>query len=865
MGGLDTYRQKRDFGRTPEPRGGRRSRGEAVARQFVVQKHAASRLHYDFRLELDGVLKSWAVPKGPSLDPADRRLAVHTEDHPMDYGGFEGVIPEGEYGGGTVLLWDRGTWLPVGDPRKGYRTGRLSFVLEGEKLRGGWKLVRTGTGDQGKKESWLLIKEKDEAARPGAGDEALAKQPLSVASGRGLEEIAAAPGRAWRTSRGAEPPAVVGARSGPLPRSPRPQLAQRVAAAPDGDDWLHEIKYDGYRILCRLERGRARLLTRNGKDWTERLGWLAEAVAALPGERALLDGELVVLEEDGRTSFQALQNVLGRGASRTGGALYYAFDLLHLDGLNLTAAALEARKAALAELLAEAPAAATGRVRFSDHVLGQGPDFHRQACELGLEGIISKRRSSPYRAGRGRDWVKVKCLSRQEFIVVGYTDPGGSRTDLGALALGYHEGGELHYAGRVGTGFDRRALKDLRQRLEPLRVTQKPVGRTASAEARGVRWVRPELVVEVAFTGWTDDGRLRHPTYQGLREDVPASGVVRERVAAPPPRGTPETSKQAGNMTKATKATAASAAPSPGRRGNRPVQVAGVRITNPDRVVYPEQGVTKLELARYYEAAAALALPHLGERPLTLLRCPSGRERQCFFQKHAGAAMAAAVRRVHLREEAGEEPYMYVDGVEALLALVQVGVLEFHVWGSRVDRLDRPDRLVFDLDPDEGLPWQRVVAAAFRVRDRLAELGLESFAKTTGGKGLHVVVPVARRVDWEVTKAFTQGVAEDIVRAAPAEYTARMAKTRRKGRVFVDYLRNAWNATAVGAYSTRARPGAPVSVPVSWAELEAGLNPAAYTVRTAPEWLSGRADPWPGFSGVRQSITVAMRRELGLL
>ncbi len=903
---LAEYRRKRNFSVTPEP-AGKPARAAAKKKKtkaraapkltFVIQKHAARRLHYDFRLEMDGVLRSWAVPKGPSLDPGEKRLAVHVEDHPLEYGDFEGVIPEGQYGGGTVLLWDNGTWQPEGDPVRDYRAGKLKFRLDGKKLKGGWMLVRTrGRGDDDGKENWLLIKERDESARPGSGDAVVRERPESAASGQTIEEIAADPQRVWESNReekeaasgsarariraaakkaaarqagarrgkkGAQatapraaaaldPSPLPGARKARMPHDVEPQLATLVAEPPPGPEWLHEIKYDGYRLLCALADGSARLLTRHAKDWSDRFAGVARAAAALPARQALVDGEVVVLQPDGTTSFQALQNALNN--RRAEDLVYFAFDLLYLDGWDIRAAPLAERKRLLAALLAGDPAG--GTVRLSDHVAGRGEEFFRHACGAGLEGMVAKRADRPYRSGRGRDWLKVKCLERQEFVIVGFTDPERSRVGFGALLLAVRdpqakEHGGLVFAGKVGTGFDERTLRDLRRRLGKLeRATPAFANAPRGAEARRSHWVEPKLVAEVAFTEWTDEGLLRHPSFVGLREDKKPAEVVRER---PQPVAKAAAAERG----------AATGAPNPGRRRKEAVEIAGVRLSNPEKVLYPEQGLTKRDLALYYERIADWILPHLVGRPLTLLRCPEGRTKQCFFQKHMSEHVPDSIERVQVEEGADAAPYGAVRSLHGLITLVQMGVLEIHVWGAHSDNVERPDLMVFDLDPDEGLAWARVAEAARRMRDRLAELGLRSFLKTTGGKGLHVVAPVARRLGWDDFKAFSKALVEGIVAAEPRLYTAKIPKASRKGKVFLDYLRNGRDATAIVAYSTRARPGATVSTPLAWEELDdPDLRGDRFTVETVPGRLEalGGADPWKDVLTIRQSITAAMRK-----
>jgi bifunctional non-homologous end joining protein LigD len=798
---LDEYRRKRDFTRTPEPSGDQAA--DAAGGLFCIQRHDARRLHYDVRLELDGVLKSWAVPKGPSLDPEEKRLAVHVEDHPLDYGEFEGAIPAGEYGAGDVVLWDIGRWTPIGDARDGYAKGKLKFTLAGRKLRGAWTLARMGGRASEGGKNWLLLKERDAEARESGQGDVLAERPESVNSLMG---------------------------DAPLPERVEPQLAVLADAAPSGDDWLHEIKYDGYRALCRIDHGNVRLFTRAGLDWTERFHGVAAAAAALPAETALLDGEVVVLTPDGRTSFDALQHELGAVASNA--LSYVVFDVLHLDGVDLRPLPLEARKVRLADLLRRVPAG--GVLRYCDHVVGRGPDFLRHAAAHGLEGVMSKRRDRPHRPGRGDDWRKIRCTQRQEFVVGGFTEGAGARIGFGALLLGvYDDAGTLIHVGRVGTGFDDAKLEALRARLDAMMVPASPFAPFTDVP-KEVHWVRPELVAEVGFTSWTRDGRLRHPLFLGLREDRDARDVRREEVAgAPPP-------------------------PADG-----PVEPCGVRLTHPDRVLWPEVGVTKVELAHYYVAVGERMLGYMSGRPLAIVRGPRGHTGTIFFQKHAADGLPDAIRSVPIDDEDGLQRHVMVDSVAGLVGLVQVDTLEIHSWGSRGDDIEHPDRIVIDLDPDPSVPWEVVCAAAAGIRLRLEHLELESFVKTTGGKGLHVVVPFERADDWPAVKTFARAICEDVVRRLPAHFTVNPQKADRVGKIYLDYLRNGRGATAVAAYSARARPGAPVSWPLDWDELAAGVDASALTVRTVLERLD-EPDPWAGFGEVRQTITRAMRRAVGL-
>jgi bifunctional non-homologous end joining protein LigD len=817
---LREYARKRDFARTPEPRGHARPAPSAAPR-FVVQKHAASRLHWDFRLELDGVLKSWAVPKGPSLDPRDKRLAMQVEDHPLEYGDFEGVIPRGEYGGGTVMLWDRGTWTAERDPAEGLRGGSLKFRLDGSRLRGGWALVRM-RGRDGKDgdRTWLLLKEKDPHARSGWDAATIEGKAGSVASGRTMARIAATPARVWRSDR-----AVRGRPAATLPRFVPPQLATLVTQPPDGEQWLHEMKFDGYRLLARLERGRVRLWSRNGKDWTARLAPVAEAVGRLPARSALLDGEAVMLQPDGTTSFHSLQNLHASGGAAAGALTFMAFDLLHRDGRDLTRLPLEERKAELRALLDARPTDDEG-IRYSDHVAGGGADVFAEACRLRLEGVLSKRRDAPYRSGRGRDWLKVKCGRRQEVVIGGFTPPAGSRAGLGALLVGVRQGPRLVYAGKVGTGFSAADLQALARRLGALEQRASPFDPAPRMAA--ARWVKPALVAEVAFTEWTADGKMRHPSFQGLRDDKAPREVTRE--VAGDGGGAAESPAAAGAAT-----------------------VAGIRLTHPARVLYPKPRVTKLDLARYYEAVADAILPHLADRPTTLLRCPDGIGGACFYQRHAGAGAAAgALRRVKGSGHAGES--LVVDSLPALISAVQMGILEIHTWNATVARLERPDRIVLDLDPGPGVPWAGVVDAARLLQRVLKAVGLESFVKTSGGKGLHVVAPIAPAA-WAETGAFTRAVAEDLARREPRRFTATMSKAARPGRIYIDYLRNRRAATTVAAYSPRARAGAPVSLPLAWEELSARVPPDRWTIANVPKRLAGmRRDPWARYWTLSQAL-----------
>lgn len=831
--GLSEYRQKRNFDRTSEPDG---TAAAGDRRLFVVQKHAASRLHYDFRLELDGVLLSWAVPKGPSLDPSQKRLAVQVEDHPLDYGTFEGTIPAGEYGGGTVMLWDRGEWAPRGDPRKGMQKGSLKFALKGEKLTGSWSLFRIEHNEKGQ-DNWLLVKQEDEfAIHPGSAD-IVATAPASVASGRSMDQISAGEEPAEKPMQ-KPPPAppdpsrLQDARKKALPETFRPQLATLVKSAPEGSDWLHEIKLDGYRLMAFVKENSVRLVTRNGKNWTKRFPELAEALSRSELPVVLLDGEVVVLRKDGSSHFQALQNAIRN--DEMAGLKYFVFDILYCDGYDLTEVVLAERKAFLRELLEAS--GITGMIRFSDHQAGKGDRFSREACRAGLEGIVSKLADSPYRQARSRNWLKIKCMKRQEFVIAGFTDPGGSRSGFGALLLGYHdESGNLRYCGRVGTGFNEQALQELLEKMLPLERKTNPFADSLNgSEIQGVHWLTPRLVAEVEFTEWTEDGRLRHPSFQGLREDKEVKEVTREDL------------ENTGNEE-----------PRQVKKQEDSNSIAGVSLSNPERILYPEQGITKRALAEYYEKVGERILPHLAGRPLMVARCPRGHRKKCFYQKHVNESLPETIREVLIQEKEEKRRYIVVDDLNGLISLVQLGALEFHPWGCRADKVEKPDRMIFDLDPDEGMSWKRIKNAARELRELLEdELDLRCFLRTSGGKGLHLVVPLVRTSGWDELKSFAAEVARTLASRSPDQYVTTMSKSKRKGRIFIDYFRNSRGATAICTYSTRARRGAPVAVPLRWEELSALQSADTYTVENIFRRLTAlQADPWEGFFEVRQSIS----------
>ncbi|MFG1350374.1 DNA ligase D [Xanthobacter autotrophicus] len=829
MAELDLYRAKRNFTTTPEPEGRKGRSAKAPEGVFVIQKHAARRLHYDFRLAMDGVLKSWAVTRGPSLVAGEKRLAVHVEDHPLDYGSFEGTIPKGQYGGGSVIIWDRGTWTPVGDPHVGYAKGHLEFTLHGDKLTGRWHLVRMADRKGEKRDNWLLIKAEDAAARPAGAPDILKEEPNSVVSGPDVGDLSSgdAPRRKAATARNgaarkttpaprpapsSDLPMPKGAKTAPLPDFIPPALATLSSRPPAGRRYVHEIKFDGYRMEARIDGGKVRLLTRTGLDWTDRFGpKLVAALARLPVADALVDGEIVVEGGNGASDFSALQADLSEG--RTDRFTYFAFDLLHLNGHDLRGAPLLARKALLERIIPKED----GRLRFSAHFEDDGALVLEHACRLSLEGVVSKLGDAPYHSGRSRDWIKSKCSERQEFVIGGFVPSTTARRAIGSLVLGVFEAGGLVPLGRVGTGFTHKMAAELHALLAPDAVEKNPFAGPLKAEAaRGVVFVTPKHVAEVEFRAWTGDGHLRHASFRGLRDDKPAADVVRE---APAATADPE--------------------PPPARR---------VRLTHPDRVYWPDVGLTKEGLADYYAEVWRHMAPFVAGRPLALLRCPEGIDGPHFFQKHPWKGLDRNILQVPDPQETGEAPYLAIRDLDGLTALVQGAALEIHPFGATVADWERPDTLIMDLDPGEGVIWPDVIACAQEVRARLNAVGLAAFVKTSGGKGLHVCAPLKPEADWTVLKAFTKEMAQAMAADSPELYVATIAKAKRKGRILIDYLRNQRGATAVAPYSTRARPGAAVSMPLSWDELTPQIGPQHFTALNAPTRLAHLAhDPWGDF------------------
>ena len=847
--GLASYRAKRDFSLTSEP-AGKAAVSEGQGLRFVIQRHDATRLHYDFRLELDGVFKSWAVTRGPSLDPHDKRLAVEVEDHPLDYGDFEGTIPKGQYGGGTVQLWDRGTWIPEGDPHQGLKKGDLKFRLEGERLGGGWVLVRMKWDKKGgKRTNWLLIKHRDEVAVEGNGD-AILKDPKSIASGRNLKEIALGAGTAptpfmtgkkrpagavWNSKdpvkkNTTERPVRKGAKAKAVSKMPafvEPQLCKLVERAPAGAGWAHEVKFDGYRIQLRVEGGEVELRTRKGLDWTKKFESVAKAASVLPD--CLIDGEVVALDHHGAPDFAALQAALSDG--KTDDLIFFAFDLLFAGGEDLRELPLSERKARLKELLADAKAKKPV-LRYVEHFETGGQAVLDSACRMHLEGIVSKELDAPYRSGRTTSWTKAKCRAGHEVVIGGWTSEG---TRLRSLLAGVHRpddkgGKKLVYVGRVGTGFGEETMQRLLPKLKAVESKTSPFAAGASPpKEANMHWATPDLVAEIEFAGWTGASNVRQAAFKGLREDKPADEIEAE---------------------KPSKTKLAPVVPSGARRARTlggSLAVMGLIISKPDKKLWPQEGFTKLDLAQYYEAVGPWMLDHIKGRPLSIVRLPDGVGGETFFQRHAMPGMSHLIDQRPVKGD--RKPYIEINRVEGLIAAAQIAAIELHPWNCVPGNPEAPGRLVFDLDPAPDVAFKEVVAGALELKKRLEALGLVAFCKTTGGKGLHVVVPLKAEKnppDWDTAKMFCKEICRRLADDQPEQYVLNMAKKDRTGRIFLDYLRNDRTATAVAPLSARARPGALVSMPIEWSQVKAGLDPKRYDIKTAPTILA-KAKPWAGY------------------
>ena len=883
---LTKYREMRDFNVTAEPRGSKTAI-EAAAHTgelpFVIQKHAASHLHYDFRLAWNGVLKSWAVAKGPSDLPADKRLAVQVEDHPVEYGNFEGTIPKGQYGGGSVMVWDFGTWEPLEDADKGLASGHLKFNLAGQKLKGRWALVRMHTRDaRPSKPNWLLIKDRDEYARSEDQPPITERFPDSAITHRTIEQIGQDNDRVWNSNRAQDQNqnevlqlANSEANTPGKPRKPKlsftselksvpkekfpgfiaPQLAKPCTKPPIGDDWVHELKLDGYRIQVQVRPGtssskkRVTLLTRKGLDWTHRMPDLARAAEQLPVESAVIDGEVVVIDEKGSTSFADLQAAFQESAKVD--LTYFAFDLLHLDGHNLRELALLKRKELLEKLISSLDDSAP--IHFSEHFEGDGAQIFSKACGLGAEGIISKSSSAPYTSARGNTWMKAKCFLEQEFVIGGFTDPSNGTHGIGALIIGYYDHGKLRYAGRSGTGFTQKSQQSIRKQLDKLARSANPFSDIPKGVSRQVHWVKPELVAQISFATWTRDNLVRQASFKGLREDKPSKEVIREEAGA---SETPtELSPHRHTAMPSSKSFKTTATVIPNR--------TDLPITHPEKLLDGESRMTKLDLANYLIAVSERMLPHVADRPLSVVRCPEGSGKPCFFQKHIGMGVPKGITNVPVpnKKNGSVEQYLTLNTVEGLVGMAQMGVLEVHPWGSKNSSLEKPDRLIFDMDPDEAIDWKTLAATAKEFRSRLEELGLQSFLKTTGGKGLHVVAPIKPENEWPVIKDFAHNVVLGMERKNPGLYVTKMTKALRKNRIYLDYLRNDRGSTAIAPYSSRARSGAPVALPLDWNELNAKSRPI-FHVMDFESWKKRLAtDPWVEMPKVRQRLSAKAIRD----
>ena len=846
---LKAYRDKRNFDITPEPAdGGVPNEDERV---FVIQKHWATRLHYDFRLELDGTMKSWAVPKGPSFDSADKRMAVHVEDHPLSYNYFEGTIPPKQYGAGKVIIWDKGTWVPLGDPHQGYREGKLKFELRGHKLHGHWTLVRMKGRPGERQEAWLLIKERDGHVRPSAEFSVVDEMPDSVKSLPDRPETLAKPSAAAESppaptpASGAASEAPAGARKAALPDELQPQLATLVDSPPaDPQNWIYEIKFDGYRMLARAENQHVRLVTRNGNDWTHKLSHLARALEGMELPDGWYDGEIIMPGDRVPADFQALQGAFD--TARTADIVYYLFDIPFCAGYDLRQVPLEQRREVLQRVVERKP---DDKVRFSAVFDARPQDIVASACRLGLEGVVAKRRDSAYVTRRSSDWIKLKCGQRQEFLIAGYTDPKGSRTGIGSLLLGvYDKDGKLRYAGNVGTGFNDRSLREIREQLDKL-ATDRPAFASDPELPRNAHWVKPELVAEVAFGEWTRTGRIRHSVFHGLRTDKKPASIVREQPEHDPPAEKPAAAvaRPKVKSAKAAAVTAPAALP------------ASLRISHPDRVIDARSGATKIDLVRYYALVAPLMMEHLEGRPVSLVRAPAGVGGELFFQKHLERYNMPGVELLDPAFSPDHKPMLEIASPDGLLSAAQMNVIEFHTWNAVKSAIGKPDRMTFDLDPGEGVGWPQVQQAAQLVRAMLTELKLPAFVKTSGGKGLHVVVPLKRQLDWDTVKDFSAAIVQHLARTIPDRFVAKSGPKNRVGRIFIDYLRNGFGATTACAWSARARPGLGISVPIAWDELDGLEGGAQWTVATVHERLQQGNAPWQDYEASRAPLGAAMK------
>jgi len=817
---LKEYHKKRDFNKTTEPKGDITSEDQHL---FIIQKHAATHLHYDFRLELNGVLLSWAVPKGPCLDAHVKRLAMQVEDHPIEYGSFEGIILKGQYGGGTVMLWDKGTWRSLDEhPVKAYHSGHLRFELDAHKLQGRWDLLRFKD-----EKHWFLIKYNDAYARPLEEFDVTIEKPLSVLTEQTMEDIKKNHQKIWTQDglssvkpRVQLPPDF---KKSPFPDFISPQLATLVNQVPKGDEWLHEIKFDGYRIIAFIQNQIITLKSRNQKDWTHELTPIAQALKTFSFKNVVFDGEVVLLDSDGKSDFQLLQNSIKINKLSKPKFVYYIFDILYYEQYDLKPLPLIERKILLQRILPKQDYT----IRYSEHIINDGNTMFQHSCKLGLEGIISKHINSVYETKRSKSWLKIKCIKRQEFVIGGYTSPKGGRSHFGSLFLGvFNDQNELEYAGNVGTGFTQASLKEVYEQLQ-LNASHTNPFNSKPPQSNSAHWVHPVLIAEIEFTEWTDENHLRHPSFKGLRLDKSPKGVKREKEVSLSTVKKSIQSKQSSS---------------------------DFKITHPDKIVYPEDKYTKHDLLIYYELVSQYILPFIQNRPLSLVRCPEN-YKECFFQRHYNKMTPKALKSINIDTKGEVEPYIYLDNKEGLLSLVQMGVLEIHPWSSVISSLETPDIIIIDLDPAPDVTWTAIVRAAFEIKDELSQLKLTAFVKTTGGKGLHVVIPIQPQYDWEDIKNFTHVFVQYLEKKQPTHYICKMSKRERSGKIFLDYLRNQRGATAISAYSTRARIHAPVSVPLHWDELTNNRQDALFTIHTLPLRLSQlKNDPWKDIWTIKQHL-----------
>lgn len=820
---LKKYREKRNFTITREPTGHRKKKKIIKEPIFVIQKHAARHLHYDLRLEMDGVLKSWAVPKGPSLDPASKRLAVAVEDHPLEYGSFEGTIPTGQYGAGSVLLWDTGTWNCETDPNQAYHKGDITFTLQGQKLKGTWKLIRMKSNDEPEGKNWLLMKVKDKHSKKNY--DVLIKQPFSVKRNPILNE-------SENKIKTLKPSKLTHVKRAVFPSEFKPSLAFLTQKVPEGDDWLHEIKFDGYRILCMINHGKIQILTRNGHDWSKPLSFLADELKAMGNKNLILDGELVAIDKKGISNFQILQNSLKKSNPTT--LKLFVFDIPYYEGYSLNNMPLIERKKILYKLLKNIKRKKS-HILYTEHIIGHGEDVFKQACDASLEGIISKKISSHYEQHRSKNWLKSKCTNQQEFIIAGFTKPEKSRKYFGSILLGYYnEKQQLQYCGHVGTGFSEKSLQDLYQKFKKIIQKKSSFYNVPDVGSiKNITWLKPKYICQIKFLTWTDNRILRQPSFLGLREDKNLEEVKIEMpILGSPTQGADDHTKQ--------KRVKQKSSDSLSTLSNKKMQALSLPIKNVDKIFYPQVGLTKLAVASYYDAISEWILPHLIKRPLSLLRCPSGVTETCFFQKHMQGSN-----------------YIFVKNKKDLLDLIQLGTLEIHPWGSKMNSLENPDRIIFDLDPGPYVAWSQVIDAALAIRKQLKKLGLISFVKTSGGKGLHIVVPILKKWNWNQIKSYSKVFALEMVKQNPHIFIGTMNKSKRDHKIFIDYLRNDRGATAVAAYSTRAREKATISVPLTWRELKTLKSPETYTLLNIMTRIKKlKKDPWEGFFECKQSIDI---------